>query len=238
MNKTSTPEHVHHVHGHKSVATLPFEKLRPAYCMRVTLLICGTFTIVFGAISVLAQAIGYGLRIYLYHVGAGIWSGVFFIVTGSFNVTLYSYARPCIAVTSMILSIACSAFAVTLLTLGILGLSGDIQGNFDRRNCYWGSKHKSACLALQALFLISSVSTMFLSIVAAVCSGKVFCCCSERALEQGHTVVYHRRGDKQLAGIYNHAVSATLPPGTVVMLPSGQQAVIPPNDIFESENFF
>merc|ERR1711936_1131202 len=133
---------------------------KPAVIVGVLQILCATIALATG-VGHLAIEEGYG------YFGTGIWTAIFFAVSGGLNLIAGCRPDSCTVVAGLVMSIIATISALILIVFAGLGLV--FNGWYSRR------QSNSHVLVLNSLQVIAGIVQIFVGITSSVLSCKVVC---------------------------------------------------------------
>ena len=115
------------------------------------------------------------LAVYRFHVGVfgtGIWSSVFFIISGSLSICSGKNTKSCLIISTMVMSILSAVSAGILVIFSALGLDPD---NYDSYSCQFYDCYVDTGI-FHGIQLLVGIIEMVLAISSASISCKATCC--------------------------------------------------------------
>jgi len=119
------------------------------------------------------------LAVYRFHVGVfgtGIWSSVFFIISGSLSICSGKNTNSCLIISTMVMSIISAISAGILVIFSALGLDHDGYGCRYYNNDYYYRNCKVNPDIFHGIQLLVGIIEMVLAITSAIISCKATCC--------------------------------------------------------------
>merc|ERR1712198_729038 len=163
--------------------------LKANYKTRSAILI-GIFHIICGFLA-LSGNIGLFFTSTRFHwglFGTGIWSSVFFFISGGLSVCSGKNPNSCLVISTMVMSIFSAISAGILIIFSSFG----IAFNVDVR--YHSSSTREVPFFLHILLLLAGVMELFMSITTSTLGCKAFCCSEEGDGSNPFTVKYSSNG--------------------------------------------
>ena len=158
---------------------------------------------IFCGLAACASNIAMLVVVYKFHFGAigtGIWSSVFFIISGSLSICSGKNTNSCLIISTMVMSILSAINAGILTLFSAIGLAHD--------DCYYYD-----CNVHQEVFrcieLLAGIIELVLAIISASLSCKPFCCGDKmsRDTTMPYKVVYKPDSDLDHQKIVPHALN-------------------------------
>lgn len=161
-------------------------------------IVCGL--VAFGAnITLLILLNNFNLGVF----GTGIWSSVFFFISGGLSIGSGKTPNTCLVVSTMVMSIFSAISAGILVIFSGLGLGIDECSSY-YRNC-----NETALQAMHLLQLLAGISVMLMAITSSILSCKATCCRDKLVTPSPYRVMYRPEGDLD----QDHMVSMALQMG-------------------------
>merc|ERR1711915_168597 len=120
--------------------------------------------------------------------GTGIWSSVFFFISGGLSVCSGKNPNSCLLISTMVMSI------FSAITAGILIIFSSFGMIFDVCDRFHSSSTQGVLCSLHILQLSSGVMELFMSITSSSLACKAFCCSEEAERSNPYTVKYSSNG--------------------------------------------
>merc|ERR1711942_351896 len=140
---------------------------------------------IIGAIHILCGLVAFTSNIalmvvvHIFHVGifgTGIWSSVFFIISGSLSICSGKNTNSCLIISTMVMSIISAISAGILVIFSALGLDHDGYGCRYYNNDYYYRNCKVNPDIFHGIQLLAGIIEMVLAISSASISCKATCC--------------------------------------------------------------
>jgi len=173
-------------------------------------------------LALITEIVAISLIGYLYG-GVGIWTGIFFGVSGGLGLAAALSPSKCLIIAHMVLSIVSSIFSANLLGFATsiiyyMGNSRSFYNNYLRGYNYYNYYHLS--VALYAILILIGLLELAIAIAASICSCRVVCCGSDPS-RSVHPGVVHS-GSGYPGSVYPGSVyPGSVQPGAFVYQNSG-----------------
>merc|ERR1711915_1047694 len=158
-------------------------KTRPAIFIGIIHIICG-FLALGGNIGQFFTPTNFHLGL----LGTGIWSSMFFFISGGLSVCSGKNPNICLVISTMVMSIFSG------ISAGILIIFSCFCIIFDVDTRYHSSSTQGVLCFLHILQLLSGVTELFMSITSSSLACKAFCCSEEVEGSSPYTVKYSSNG--------------------------------------------
>lgn len=139
--------------------------------------ILGAVQIALGALLILFNIIGIVIKAEHARSGTGMWTGVFFIITGAFGIPAGRTKLQCHIVSFMVMSIISAVLAVPVLITYSVGAACDSKE--DCYNDYWDYKsesQKGARVGMGTMMALFGATELIVAIVSSgLCCGGMCC---------------------------------------------------------------
>merc|ERR1711915_643308 len=159
-------------------------KTRPAIFIGIIHIICG--------FSALSGNIGQFFTNTSFHwglFGTGIWSSVFFFISGGLSVCSGKNPNSCLVISTMVMSIFSAISAGILIIFSSFGMIFDVDDYYNK-----SSASQNVVCFLHILQLLSGVTELFMSITSSSLACKATCCRDEEERSNPYTVKYSSNG--------------------------------------------
>merc|ERR1712142_912841 len=155
-------------------------KTRSAILIGIIHIICG-FMALSGNIGLFFTSTRFHWGLF----GTGIWSSVFFFISGGLSVCSGKNLNSCLVISTMVMSIFSAISAGILIIFSSFGIAFDVDDYYH--------KH-SASRFLHILQLLSGITELFMSITSSSLACKATCCSDEVEVSDPYTVKYSSNG--------------------------------------------
>lgn len=157
----------------------------------------GAATII-GIIHIVCGLVAFGANIsllltnYSFHFGVfatGIWSSVFFFISGGLSIGSGKNPNTCLVVGTMVMSIFSAISAGILVIFSGLGLG------IDECRGYYAHCNELGLHAMHILQLLAGITVMLMAVTSAILSCKATCCRDKEVGPSPYRVMYRPDGD-------------------------------------------
>merc|ERR1711915_142301 len=159
-------------------------KTRSAVLIGIIHIICG-FLALSGNIGQLFTPTSSHLGL----LGTGIWSSMFFFISGGLSVCSGKNPNSCLVISTMVMSIFSAISASILIIFSSFGIAFDADYYYHK-----SSASQSVVWFLHILQLLSGVTELFMSITSSSLACKATCCRNEEERSNPYTVKYSSNG--------------------------------------------
>merc|ERR1711915_461159 len=161
-----------------------YYKTRSAVLIGIIHIICG-FLALSGNVGLFftSTRFHYGL------FGTGIWSSVFFFISGGLSVCSGKNPNSCLVISTMVMSIFSAISAGILIIFSSFGIAFGVDDYYHKSSASQGE----VCF-LHILQLLSGVTELFMSITSSSLACKATCCRDEEERSNPYTVKYSSNG--------------------------------------------
>jgi len=121
--------------------------------------------------------------------GTGIWSSVFFFISGGLSVCSGKNPNSCLVISTMVMSIFSAISAGILIIFSSFGIAFDVDDYYHK-----SSASQGVVCFLHILQLLSGVTELFMSITSSSLACKATCCRDEEERSNPYTVKYSSNG--------------------------------------------
>lgn len=157
-----------------------YSNMRNDYAKK--LIIFGSLQIVFGALSIIFEAVSVGIFATYWiaswaPIGYGFWTGIIFIITGSFGIAGGKQRNVCCVITFNVLSIFSACLTAVLLSLAIVSAN-----SYSFNISYYRNRNTepaNAGVAMESLMAIIAVFEAIVAIWSSVICCKIGACCCD-----------------------------------------------------------
>merc|ERR1711915_1105998 len=143
--------------------------------------------VLIGMIHIICGFLALGGNIGLF--GTGIWSSVFFFISGGLSVCSGKNPNSCLVISTMVMSIFSAISAGILIIFSSFGIAFDYD-DYDHKS----SVSQGLVYFLHILQLLSGVTELFMSITSSSLACKATCCRDEDERSNPYTVKYSSNG--------------------------------------------
>merc|ERR1711915_255170 len=159
-------------------------KARSAILIGIIHIICG-FLALGGNVGLFFTSTRFNWGLF----GTGIWSSIFFFISGGLTVCSGKNPNSCLVISTMVMSIFSAISAGILIIFSSFGIAFDADYYYNK-----SSASQSVVWFLHILQLLSGVTELFMSITSSSLACKATCCRNEEERSNPYTVKYSSNG--------------------------------------------